>query len=283
LKKHGFNTLFFHGAKNGSMNIESYSYAVGFDTCFGKNEYPYQSDYDGIWGISDRSFLKFVAQKLNTTEQPFFATVLTLSSHNPFVIPKDAAGLDIKAGTRPIFTLASYTDHAIREFFEIISHNAWYDSTLFVITGDHIGEGSMPNPNSIYVTFQIPVFFYHPMANTGKNTGFMQQLDIMPTLFSCLNIDEPLFSYGKNVFDDRDTSYSVNYIWDVYQIITEDFILQFDGEKSIGLYNIKTDMLMQNNLLEALPEVTAMYEQKLKAILQSYTTRLSKNQLFLNK
>jgi phosphoglycerol transferase MdoB-like AlkP superfamily enzyme len=30
LKNHGYHTLFFHGAKNGSMNIESYCYSIGF-------------------------------------------------------------------------------------------------------------------------------------------------------------------------------------------------------------------------------------------------------------
>jgi len=283
LKKYGYHTLFFHGAKNSSMNIESYCYSIGFDAYYGKNEYPNSSDYDGVWGISDRSFLKFAAQKLSTAQQPFFASVLTLSSHNPFVVPKDAEGLDLTTGTRPIHTLASYTDHAVREFFEAVSQNHWYDSTLFIITGDHIGEGSFPTPCSIYTTLQIPISFYHPAANFGINMGSMQQLDIMPSLFSYLNIDEPLFSYGSNIFDTEYTLYSVNYTWGVYQLITDDFILQFDGEKSIGLFDIKQDILMRKNLMNELPDVTALYEQKLKAILQSYTTRLINNQLFMNE
>jgi phosphoglycerol transferase MdoB-like AlkP superfamily enzyme len=282
LKKHGYNTLFFHGAKNGSMNIESYCYSIGFETCYGKNEYPNPSDYDGVWGISDRSFLKFVAQELNTAQQPFFASVLTLSSHNPFVIPKDAEGLDLKTGTRPIHALASYTDCAIREFFETVSHNSWYDNTLFIITGDHTGEGSRPDKMSIFHTLQIPIFFYYPKAIVNQEMGAMQQLDIMPTLFSYLHINEPLFSYGNNIFDSTYTSYSANYTWGVYQLVSDDFILQFDGEKSIGLYDVKNDMLMQKNLLPELPEVAALYEQKLKAIIQSYTTRLTNNQLFIN-
>jgi len=283
LKKYNYNTLFFHGAKNGSMNIESYCYSIGFDSYYGKNEYPNSSAYDGVWGISDRSFLKFAAQKLNTAQQPFFASVLTLSSHNPFVIPKDAAGLELKTGTRPIHKLASYTDHAVREFFETVSHYPWYDSTLFIITGDHVGEGSLPSPNSIFTTFQIPIFFYHPLASSGTKKGAMQQLDIMPTLFSYLNIDEALFSYGNNIFDSAYILYSANYTWGVYQLITNDFILQFDGEKSIGLYDINKDILMRKNLMNDFPDVVVLYEQKLKAILQSYTTRLVRNQLYLNR
>ena len=283
MKKQGYNTLFFHGAKNGSMNIESYCYSIGFNTYYGKNEYPNPADYDGAWGISDRSFLKFVAQKLNTTQQPFFASILTLSSHNPFVIPKDAEGLELKAGPNPIHALASYTDHALREFFEIVSQNSWYDNTLFVITGDHTGEGSVPAQGNVCQFFQIPILFYHPKANIYQNMEMMQQVDIMPSLLSYLNIDEPLFSYGNNIFDSAYTSYSANYLWNRYQLMSNNFVLQFDGEKSTGLYDIQNDILMQNNLLKDSIEVAAFYEQKLKAILQSYTTRLANNQFFINR
>ena len=283
LKKHDYHTLFFHGAKNGSMNIESYCYSIGFDAYYGLNEYPNPSDYDGFWGISDRSYLKHVSTVLAAAPQPFFAGILTLSSHNPFVVPKDAEGLDIKKGTHNMHAVASYTDYAIKEFFEEMSHYTWYDHTLFVITGDHIGAGSLPLINSFYMTCQVPIFFYHPLAKNNKTMGAMSQLDIMPSLFSYLKIDEPLFSYGNNVFDTTYNMYSINYLWDIYHLITDDYILQFDGEKSIGFFDIQNDILMQNNLLKDSTKVVAFYEQKLKAILQSYTTRLATNQLFINE
>ena len=280
LKDKGFNTPFFHGAENGSMNIESYCYSIGFDSYYGKNEYPNPADDDGCWGISDRPYLKYVAQQLNTMRQPFFASVLTLSSHNPYIIPKDAVGLDIKNGTHPIHAAASYTDHAVREFFEALSQYSWYDSTLFVITADHTGAGSIPKSDNIYITTQIPIMLYHPQAKENMNMGAMQQLDIMPTIFSYLNMDEPLFSYGNNRFDASSTTYSPSFAWGVYQLISEEFMLQFDGEKSIGFFNVKEDIMISNNLLNELPDEVALYEQKLKAIIQSYTTRLIKNKLY---
>jgi len=281
LKNHGYHTLFFHGAKNGSMNIDNYCYSIGFDKYYGKNEYSNSADFDGTWGISDRSFLQFVAQTLRNTPQPFFAGVLTLSSHNPYTIPKDAQGLDLQKGEHPVFATVSYTDYALKDFFETISHNSWYDSTLFIITGDHTGPGTIPVSGNIYMFFQIPIFFYHPMSEFGKTKGIMQQVDIMPTLFSYLKIDEPMFSFGNNVFDPTFSSFAVNQIWGIYQIITDDFILQFDGEKSIGFFDVKNDKLMHHNLLNDLPEEAAQYEKKLKAVIQSYTTRMAKNQLFI--
>jgi len=282
LKKNGYNTHFFHGARNGSMNIESYCYAIGFEKYYGRNEYPDQSDYDGVWGISDRSYLQYVAQKLSTIRRPFFAGVLTLSSHNPFVMPKDAQGLDIKEGTHPMHAVASYTDHAVREFFETISQFSWYDSTLFIFTGDHTGEGTVPVGDNRYMSYQIPIFFYHPQSQIPQTKGIMQQTDIMPSIFSYLKINEPLFSFGNNALDSTYIPYAVNYLSGIYQLFTDDFLLQFDGEKTIGFYNIKEDKMMQHNLIKAqTPAEYALYERQLKAIIHSYTTRMATNKLFV--
>jgi phosphoglycerol transferase MdoB-like AlkP superfamily enzyme len=283
LKRQGYNTLFFHGAKNGSMNIESYCYSIGFEKYYGKNQYPNPSDYDGIWGISDRPYLKYVAKTLNTVRHPFFAGILTLSSHNPFILPKDAEGLDIKQGEHPMQTVASYTDYALREFFDEISHYSWYDSTLFVFTADHTGEGTVAVPDNRYMSYQIPIFFYHPLANRHKTKHIIQQVDIMPSIFSCLKIDKPLFSFGNTVFDTTYIPFAVNYLSGIYQFITDDFVLQFDGEKTTGFFNIQTDVAMQHNLKDVMPDKVALYEQKLKAIIQSYTTRMNRNKLFIER
>jgi len=281
LKKRGFNTLFFHGAKNGSMRIDGYTYSIGFDAYYGKNEYPNPNDDDGVWGISDRPYLQYVAKVLNNARQPFLAAVITLSSHHPFVIPKDAKELDIKYGPQPIHATASYTDYAVRDFFETVRQYSWYDSTLFIIAADHTGPGAVPTPNSRYMEYQIPIFFYHPKANAGINYGMMQQLDMMPTLFSYLNINEPIFSYGNNVLDSSYTPLSVSYLSGIYQLTAPDYVLQFDGEKSIGLYDIRNDIMMKKNLLKVLPDKVTYYEQKMKAIIHSYTTRMVENKLFL--
>jgi phosphoglycerol transferase MdoB-like AlkP superfamily enzyme len=283
LKSKGYNTVFFHGAKNGSMNIESYCYSIGFETYYGKNEYPDPADDDGIWGISDRPYLKYVARTLNTINQPFFAGILTLSSHNPFILPKDGKDIDVKQGEHPMQTVASYTDYALREFFEKLSHYTWFDSTLFVITADHTGEGTVPFPDNRYMSYQIPIFFYHPMAKNPKTKHIIQQVDIMPSLFSYLNIDQPLFSFGNTVYDSTYTPYAVNYLSGIYQLFTDEFVLQFDGEKTTGFFNIRTDIFMRQNLRDSLPDKVFLYERKLKAFIQSYTVRMNRNKLFIDR
>ena len=56
LSKKGYSSLFAHGAPNGSLGLNAFAVAAGFDTYAGKNEYNNNKDYDGVWGIWGSSF-----------------------------------------------------------------------------------------------------------------------------------------------------------------------------------------------------------------------------------
>ena len=87
LGSNGYHTSFFHGAKNGSMHFDQFSKSVGIENYFGKSEYPNALDDDGTWGIFDEPFLRWTCAKYSDFPKPFFSTIFTLSSHQPFKIP----------------------------------------------------------------------------------------------------------------------------------------------------------------------------------------------------
>ncbi|HXA01807.1 MAG TPA: sulfatase-like hydrolase/transferase, partial [Cytophagaceae bacterium] len=88
LKKHGYNTSFFHAAHNGSMGFDVFTKNAGFDRYYGLNEYPHKKDFDGDWGVFDEPFLQFFCKELSTYPQPFLSSVFTISSHQPYNIPE---------------------------------------------------------------------------------------------------------------------------------------------------------------------------------------------------
>ena len=92
LKKHGYNTAFFHGAYNGSMGFDAFCKKIGFDAYYGRNEFGDETYYDGTWGIFDEHFLHYMALQLTRTPEPFFAGVFTISSHHPYTIPEEYKG-----------------------------------------------------------------------------------------------------------------------------------------------------------------------------------------------
>lgn len=73
----------------------------------------------------------------------------------------------------------------------------------------------------------------------------------------------------------------MNYLNGIYQYVAGDYVLQFDGKKTIGLYAL-SDSLMKNNLTgktkSPLPPGKGM-EERLKAIIQQYMVRMTKDRL----
>ena len=55
-------------------------------------------------------------------------------------------------------------------------------------------------------------------------------------------------------------------------------MLQFDGERSTGLYDIRQDELMKENILEK-NDVQEEMERELKAIIQQYMNRMLNDRL----
>ncbi len=67
---------------------------------YGKNEYEGPESFDGRWGIFDEEFLQYFSQKLTSFKQPFFSTIFTISSHNPYTIPEKFKGKFPKGKTK---------------------------------------------------------------------------------------------------------------------------------------------------------------------------------------
>ena len=79
----GYQTLFAHGATNGSMNFDGYTHQIGYQAYLGRTEFNDERFYNGSWGIDDEPFLQYFAKNINQMKRPFLATVFTLSSHGP--------------------------------------------------------------------------------------------------------------------------------------------------------------------------------------------------------
>ncbi len=280
LKEKGYYSAFFHGAPNGSMGFLAFSKSIGFDAYFGKDEYNNDKDFDGIWGIWDEPFLQFFAHKMNTFRQPFFTTVFTLSSHDPFAIPDQ----DKKVFTGGPLTedkCIQYTDHALKRFFDTAQTMPWFKHTLFVITADHASSQTYyPEYSSVPGYFSIPVFFYKP----GDDSSFFKpetinQIDIMPTVLGYLHYNKPYIAFGRDVLKDDTTPYAFNHLNDAYNLFYGDYLLLYQNDKPVALYNYKKDFTQQHNLLSQLPDTTQALTTKIRAIIQQYNNRIVDNNL----
>ncbi len=283
LKRKGYYTAFFHGAPNGSMGFDSFSRMAGFDNYFGLNEYPYKDDFDGMWGVWDEPFFKFFAEKLNNFSQPFMASIFSISSHHPFKVPEKYKD-KFRKGPAPIVEVVGYTDFSLKEFFEEISGAQWFKNTLFVITADHTNESIHKEFQNNFGSYCIPIIFFKPGSDLkGIKPRIAQQIDIMPSILSLLNFDEEYIAFGNNLFDDSYESFAFNTNGSTYQLYMKDHILEMIDNKPAGLFNYRTDKYLETNLLNNEPGIAGQMEEKLKAIIQSYNSRMIDNDLIVRK
>lgn len=283
LGKKGYETAFFHGAPNGSMGFSAYMKLAGIQHYFGKNEYNNDRDFDGIWGIWDEPFLQFVANKMNTFHEPFFASFFSLSSHHPFKVPEKYQGRFPK-GPLPVQEPIGYTDNALREFFATASKMPWYKNTLFVICADHATVSYLPEYQTTAGAFEIPIIFYSPGENlVGKADKLVQQIDIMPTVLNYLHYDEPYFAFGSDAFKPGRENFVLNNNAGIYNFYYKDYMMSYDGMKSTSLYNLKQDRFMKKDLLQQHPAILDTMESKVKAFVQQYNNRMIENKLTYKK
>jgi phosphoglycerol transferase MdoB-like AlkP superfamily enzyme len=283
LKRKGYYSAFFHGAPNGSMGFDSFSKVAGFDDYFGLDQYPEKSDFDGMWGVWDEPFFKFFGTKLDTFKQPFMAAIFSVSSHHPFKVPEKYAG-KFKKGPAPILEVIGYTDFALREFFNQISKSPWYNNTLFVFTADHTNESVHKEFQNNFGVYSIPIIFYKPGSNLkGYKNRIAQQIDIMPTVLNYLNFDQEYIAFGNNLLDDSTESFAFNTAGSTYHLYMKDHILEMMDNNTVGFFDYKKDLYLENNLMGKDDELLKLMEDKLKAIIQTYNGRLIDNNMIVRK
>lgn len=278
-KEEGYKTSFFHGAFNGSQNFDQYAKVAGFDQYFGKDQYIGKEAFDGRWGIFDEEFLQFYAEKLSSFKQPFFSSLFTISSHNPYIIPEKYKGKFPK-GTTVIQESIAYSDYALKKFFETAKKQKWYNNTLFVISSDHTSAGGDKETDQTNIgKFRIPILFFDPSNPelVGVNEKNFQQIDIMPSILDYLNIKTDMISFGKS-YKSKD-NFVVYYLQGTYHYIKDDYYLAFANNQTIGLYNWKKDLLLEDNLINKDKPKVKEYEKFIKAYIQSFNERIIYNKL----
>lgn len=274
-----YHTSFYHGGTNGTMDFDRFTDVAGFDHYFGRTEYNNDMDFDGRWGIFDEPFFRYFARNLDKTPQPFLSVFFSLSAHHPYTIPQQYEG-KFRKGKLTIQEAIMYADFSLKKFFETASKMSWFENTIFVITADHTSEANLPEYQTRVGMFRIPILFFSPTKPLIANPDLtVSQVDILPSVLSLLDFDQTFIAFGNNIFDTATQPFTVNYLNGIYQMIQGDYMLEFDGEKSLALFNFRNDKLLKQNVLTIETDKVQNMELMLKAYIQQYYNRLIENRL----
>ncbi len=275
VKKYGYVSSFFHGARNGSMGFEGFSQLAGFDKYYGLNQYPKEkmaTDFDKNWGIFDEPYLQYFATELSKETKPFVGCIFTLSSHHPYPIPAQYQGKFPK-GKAEIHESLGYTDLALKHFFETAAKQPWYKNTLFVITADHTQfntEKKYATPTGAY---SVPLILYYPtnqiltqLKNMTDSLKICQHTDILPSILDFLNINQQqVLPFGESIFA-KNGGVAMQFNSGVFRIVSPNQYIEMSLEGKAKGFDLKPDKSIQNN-----------QANQLKAYIQYYRNGLIDN------
>lgn len=206
LKKHYFSRFFCgvdlnYSNMNGFMNSQQTSYLVNnWNKYTGNNP----TNSKNSWGhpdgeIFEKSWEDYRVQSLE--KQPRLDVFLTISTHDPFIIPNQriytqrvlnkikkyprlsATLLDVKQQAEK-FATYTYLDDELKKYFDKAKKMSDFDNTLFFIFGDH------GNHLCIYdelERFKIPLIIYSPLLKKAQTyQSVSTHLDLTPTIVNFL-------------------------------------------------------------------------------------------------
>ena len=209
--------------------------------------------------------------------------IRTSSTKYPYALPKDFELPKESYLWSRFEKSVYYTDHALRDFFEQAALQPWFDSTLFVLTADHANsQHTQAQYNNIWGMYSIPLAFYMPSRLEPERVDeIAQQIDLNVSILSALGVNDTVFSFGRNIFDTLSEPSFIAYVNLTYQYSDGQYLLQSDGEHTIGVFNLQEDRLLNDNLVDRIqcPDLA----RQLRERIQEYHNRLVNNQLFIDK
>lgn len=276
LRDKGYRTMFFCGSDHGSMGFGAFARTTGIEHLYSRQDYEKhhgKDDFDGYWGIWDEKFIGYMGEELQKSTEPFFATIFTLTSHHPFVVPEEYEG-KLPEGLTPNHKCVAYVDQAVGKFFARYENEEWFKNTIFVFVADHVSSEQFSDVfRSSPGSYQVMGFIHAPESSlVGEHHQVVSQVDIMPTLLGLLGNEEPYFAFGRDIFGEVEAEpISVSYDNNMFQAITVEHLVLFDEHRVVAVYS-KDDIRHENNLLGKVD--VSDIERRMKAMIQSYYSRI---------
>lgn len=197
-KSKGYSTSFYYGGETEFANIKSYLLQQKYDRIVDKNAFA-PKDMNSKWGAHDHVVLGRLLHDLDQQKSPFFTTLFTLSSHEPFEVP---VSTEIEGNDEEHKFLNShhYTDASIGKFLMEAKSKPWWKNTLILIIADHghpLPHLSDKKPEQ----FHIPMLWLGGVVKNGGQTidSLGSQIDIPATLLSQLKFQTGDFFKSNNL------------------------------------------------------------------------------------
>ena len=243
IKAQGYHTAFYYGGEIDFANFRAYFNQGGADKIISKLDFDFSSS-NTKWGIHDDIVFDTLFNDLNKETTPFFYTLFTLSSHEPFDIPIEPI-FGSENNENSFKSAMHYTDACLGKFIEQAKKTTWWDSTLVVITADHGTTQINNTSNGQKETFHIPLIWLGgALAITDTIISSVScQLDLAPTLLAQLKINPPEYVYGRNILSSNYQSRAYYSYGDGFGIVSDSISQVYNSEIDVYTHQYPSDSL----------------------------------------
>lgn len=252
-QEQGYTSAVFHGDSKSFWNRDEIYKQFGIDYFFDEAYYDMSDEQVIGYGLKDKPFFKESMPLLESLEEPFYAHMMTLTHHHPYLIDEEDATIEpAETSSRSVnryFQTARYLDEALEQFFDDLKEAGLYEDSLIFIYGDHYGisDNHLEALSEIfgeemtsykYAQLQRVPFLIKIPGVEGQGTidEFTGQIDVMPTILHLLGIDaQDYILFGTDMFseghDDLIAFRNGDFITEDYAMIKDVFYDNRTGEE----------------------------------------------------
>lgn len=259
----GYHSTFVYGGDPDFANLKSYLITAGFQHLTSLDDFPSALN-SAKWGVRDEYLFKQAESELDTTRFPFFKTILTLSSHEPFDVPH-LLPVDNSNEESLFLNALHYTDQCIGAFVDWCSQQAWWNNTLIIIVADHGHRLPGNKPLESMKRFRIPMFWLGgAVPKDTVVTTIGSQTDIANTLLGQIDKFHPEFLFSRNLLAYPATSFAQYFYNNGYGYVDPTHYLVYDraGKQFVRVDGVTPDSTAINNSKAYAQKLFTDYNQR---------------------
>lgn len=205
--ENSYHTSFYYGGETEFANMKSYLLQQGYERIVDKHRFA-PNQMNSKWGAHDHVVFNRLLADLNKEKTPFFSTIFTLSSHEPYEVPVPTA-IPGEDSDHQFLNAHHYTDQSLYDFIIQAKESTWWDNTLIIIVADH-GHPLPRREDSRISEFQIPMLWLGgALSKKGvRFDGVASQTDLAATLLSQLGIEHQEYKFSNDIFNQYRTPFA---------------------------------------------------------------------------
>lgn len=276
LKEKNYQTLAFHNNDRNFFNRAEAYPDLGFDHFYSQRTFKeeiYPMSEERSLGINDYDFFDSAAEIITEADgqdKPFFAYLISLTSHTPFnFYPQEAVEDFAEVNNNLVhnyFKSINFLDSSVENFISKLEAAGVMDNTLLVIYSDHESEiKTMEYESSrdftlwrnVNIPYHIPLFIKHPQLENKYFEREGTTTDIAPTVLDLLGFEElPEQFVGRSLFLEQNDP--ILFLHETPHILKDGqlFIKELDELIKVGhLTDQKKELTFSDQKIQELNEI----------------------------